>query len=407
MTELRATKRADHVGLSSERLQRISPWMQAYVDSGKLPWAMTLVARHGEIAYIEAVGEGNVEAEEAIATNAILRFYSMSKPITAVAALMLYEEGRFQLDDPVGSYIPALSRMEVMTDHDDHSIDSVPAERPISVRALFMHTSGFTYGFSGGDPLTRAYLERRTDFAPQDGPLAEVVARLAELPLAHQPGARWAYGVSIDVLGRLVEVVSGQTFDRFLAERLFEPLGMTDTFFELPAERMARYLPCYEKVGERYRRADGTTDSPYVKDVTCCSGGGGLLSTMHDYHRFAEMLRRRGELDGERVLGARTVDFMAMNHLKGDLTDMGQATWNETSFEGIGFGLGVSVVVDPARAQVMASKGEYAWGGMASTAFWVDPMEDMTVIFLTQLIPSSAYPLRRQLRVLVNQALID
>jgi len=311
------------------------------------------------------------------------------------------------LDDPVGSYIPALSRMEVMTGHDDHGIDSVPAERPISVRDLFMHTSGFTYGFSGGDPLTRAYLERRTDFAPQDGPLAEVVARLAELPLAHQPGARWTYGVSIDVLGRLVEVVSGQTFDRFLAERLFEPLGMTDTFFELPAERMARYLPCYGKDGERYRRADGTTDSPHVKDVTCCSGGGGLLSTMHDYHRFAEMLRRRGELDGERVLGARTVDFMAMNHLKGDLTDMGQATWNETSFEGIGFGLGVSVVVDPARAQVMASKGEYAWGGMASTAFWVDPMEDMTVIFLTQLIPSSAYPLRRQLRVLVNQALID
>jgi len=407
MTQLRATKRADHVGLSSERLERITPWMKGYVASGKLPWAMTLVARHGEIAYIEAVGEANVEAEEAIATDAILRFYSMSKPVTAVAALMLYEEGRFQMDDPVGAYIPALARMEVMTGHDDHSIDTDPAEHAITIRDLFMHTSGFTYGFSGGDPLTRAYLERRTDFEPQDGPLAEVVKRLANLPLAHQPGTRWTYGVSIDVLGHLVEVVSSKTFDRFLRERLFEPLGMTDTFFELPPDRMSRFVPCYEKQDKRFRRSDGTTDSPYVKGVTCFSGGGGLLSTMHDYHRFTDMLRRRGELDGERILGARTVDFMASNHLKGDLTDMGQATWNETTFEGIGFGLGVSVVVDPMKAQVMSSKGEYAWGGMASTAFWVDPKEDLTAIFLTQLIPSSSYPLRRQLRVLVNQALID
>jgi CubicO group peptidase (beta-lactamase class C family) len=407
MDELRVTKRAEHVGMSSERLARIGPWMKSYVTSGKLPWAMTLVARHGEIAFVEAVGEGDVEAEEPIATDAILRFYSMSKPITAVAALMLYEEGRFQMDDPVGAYIPALAAMEVRTGSDGHGMDTEPAERAITVRDLFMHTSGLTYGFSGGDPLTRMYLEKKTDFEPQDGPLAEVVARLGELPLDHHPGARWTYGVSIDVLGHLVEVVSGRRFDRFLKERLFDPLGMTDTFFELPADRMPRYLPCYEQEGERFRRVDGTTDSLYAKDVSCFSGGGGLLSTMHDYHRFTEMLRRRGELDGERVLGARTVDFMAMNHLPGDLADMGQATWNETTFEGIGFGLGVSVVVDPAKAQVMASNGEYAWGGMASTAFWVDPKEDMTVIFATQLIPSSAYPLRRELRVLVNQALID
>jgi CubicO group peptidase (beta-lactamase class C family) len=182
---------------------------------------------------------------------------------------------------------------------------------------------------------------------------------------------------------------------------------MTDTFFELPADRMARFVPCYEQDGERFRKVEGTTDSPYAKGVTCFSGGGGLLSTMRDYHRFTEMLRRRGELDGERVLGARTVDFMAANHLPGDLADMGQKTWNETTFEGIGFGLGVSVVVDPMKAQIMQSKGEYAWGGMASTAFWVDPAEDLTAIFLTQLIPSSAYPIRRELRVLVNQALID
>ena len=350
---------------------------------------------------------GDVESGTPIATDKILRFYSMSKPVTAVAALMLYEEGRFQMDDPVDAFIPALADMAVRVGSDEHSLDTVAAKRAITVRDLFMHTAGFTYGFSGGDPLTRMYLERHTDFEPQDGPLADVVARLSDLPLDHQPGARWTYGVSVDVLGHFVEVVSGQTFDRFLKERLFGPLGMADTFFKLPADRMARYLPCYEREGDGFRRVDGTADSVFAKDVTCFSGGGGLLSTLSDYHRFASMLRGCGELDGERVLGARTVDFMAMNHLKGDLTDMGQATWNETTFEGIGFGLGVSVVVDPAKAQIMSSKGEYGWGGMASTVFWVDPAEDLTAIFLTQLIPSSAYPLRRELRVLVNQALID
>ena len=407
MTALEMTARPEDLGLSGERLARIHPWMQAYVDAGKLPWGMTLIARHGEIAFVGATGMADVEAATPIATDAILRFYSMSKPITAVAALMLYEEGRFQMDDPVGDFIPALADMEVRVGSDEHSMDTEPAERAITVRDLFMHTAGFTYGFSGGDPLTRMYLEHRTDFEPQDGPLVDVVGRLADLPLDHHPGARWTYGVSIDVLGHFVEVVSGQTFDRFLRERMFDPLGMPDTFFELPADRMARYLPCYEQTGEGFTRVEGAADSVFAKDVTCFSGGGGLLSTMHDYHRFAAMLRGRGELDGERVLGSRTVDFMAMNHLKGDLTDMGQATWNETTFEGIGFGLGVSVVVDPAKAQVLASKGEYAWGGMASTAFWIDPVEDMSVIFLTQLIPSSAYPIRRELRVLVNQALVD
>lgn len=404
---LEITTRPENVGMSSERLARIGPWMRAYVDSGKLPWAMTLVARGGNIVFVDAAGLGDVESAKPIAQDAILRFYSMSKPVTAVAALMLYEEGRFQMDDPVGAYIPALAEMEVRTGADDHSIDTEPASRAITVRDLFMHTAGFTYGFSGGDALTRLYLERKVDFEPQDGALAEVVARLADVPLDHHPGARWTYGVSIDVLGHLVEVLSGKTFDVFLRERLFEPLDMHDTFFQVPADKLARYLPCYEKEGDGFRRVDGVNDSVFANDVTCFSGGGGLLSTLHDYHRFTDMLRRRGELDGERVLGARTVDFMAMNHLIGDLTDMGQATWNETTFEGIGFGLGVSVVVDPAKAQVMASKGEYAWGGMASTAFWVDPREDLTAIFLTQLIPSSAYPLRRELRVLVNQALID
>ncbi len=404
---LEITTRPENVGMSAERLARIGPWMRSYVDAGKLPWAMTLVARGGNIVYVDAAGMGDVEAAKPITHDAILRFYSMSKPVTAVAALMLYEEGLYQMDDPVGAFIPALAEMEVRTGSDEHSIDTEPAARAITVRDLFMHTAGFTYGFSGGEALTRLYLERHVDFEPQDGPLAEVVARLADVPLDHHPGARWTYGVSNDVLGHLVEVLSGKTFDVFLRERLFEPLAMHDTFFQVPDDKLSRYLPCYEQEDEGFRRVDGIEDSVFAKDVTCFSGGGGLLSTLNDYHRFAEMLRRRGELGGERVLGSRTVDYMAMNHLPGDLTEMGQATWNETTFEGIGFGLGVSVVIDPAKAQVMASKGEHAWGGMASTAFWVDPKEDMTVIFLTQLIPSSAYPVRRELRVLVNQALID
>jgi CubicO group peptidase (beta-lactamase class C family) len=400
----------EHLGLCPDRLARIRPWMERYVTSGRLPWAMAAVTRHGQVAYWDQVGLADAESGRAIEPDAICRIYSMSKPVTAVAALQLYEHGLFQLDDPVGAYIPAFNDMVVRTDETDGVMETQPASRPISIHDLFTHTSGLTYGFSGGDALARLYAEKGLDFDSHDGTLAEVCARLGEAPLDHHPGARWTYGVSIDVLGHLVEVLSGQSFDRYLHENIFDPLGMADTFFEVPANRLDRFVPCYERTdGDRIARCDGTGDSPFASGVTCFSGGGGLLSTMHDYLCFADMLRGGGERDGARILGRRTVEYMATNHMPddGDLTTMGQATFSETSYAGIGFGLGVSVVLDPAAAQTMSSPGEFAWGGMASTAFWVDPAEDMAVVFLTQLIPSGSYPIRRELRVLVNQALVD
>jgi CubicO group peptidase (beta-lactamase class C family) len=409
MSEIAVAARPETVGLSGERLGRIGAWMRDHVESGRLPWAMTVITRHGETAYREWTGMADVAAGRAFEDDAILRIYSMSKPITAVAVLMLYEEGRLQLDDPIGRFLPEFAQMEVVVgDHGDRLVTE-PAERPVTVRHLLTHTSGLTYGFSGGGTLERRYGEQAVDFGPQDGTLEQVCARLAALPLAHQPGARWTYGVSIDVLGRLVEVVSGHSFDRFLAERIFAPLAMKDTFFELPGDRMDRFLPCYDKgPGESLVLCEGTHDSPHAAGVTCFSGGGGLLSTARDYQRFAEMLRGGGALGEARILGPRTVAFMASNHMPDgvDLAAMGQPVFSETSYEGIGFGLGVSVVLDPARAQVLTSKGEYAWGGMASTAFWIDPEQDMSVLFLTQLIPSSAYPIRRQLRVLASQAIV-
>lgn len=392
------------VGLSSMRLDRVGDWMKRYVDEGKLPWAMTAIVREGVLVYREATGLADVEAGRDIFPDAICRIYSMSKPVTAVAALRLYEQGLFGLEDPVEAYIPQLADMSVRVGETPYGMHLEPARRPITIRDLFCHTSGFTYSFNGNDSLAKLYREKRVDFGPRAGTLGEVVSRLGDLPLDHHPGARWTYGVSIDVLGYLVEVISGKPFDRFLAEEIFEPLGMADTFFQLPGDRVDSFVPCYEHTPDsRFRRVDGTADSRFASTVSCFSGGGGLLSTMTDYLKFADMLRE----GGRGILGRRTVEFMATNHLPddSDLAAMGQEVFAETSYNGVGFGLGVSVMLDPAAAGVMASPGEFAWGGMASTAFWVDPLEDMAVVFMTQLIPSGCYPIRKELRVLVNQAL--
>ena len=403
MTDIQRAE-PEAVGLSSARLERIGDWMKRHVDEGRLPWAMTAVVREGALVYRQAAGLADVEAGRAIFPDAICRIYSMSKPVTSVAALRLYEQGLFGLEDPLGDYIPQLADMSVRAGETPYGMHLVPASRPITIRDLFCHTSGFTYSFNGDDALATLYRENRADFGPRAGTLEEVVTRLGDLPLDHHPGARWTYGVSIDVLGYLVEVVSGRPFDRYLADEIFAPLGMTDTFFELPGDRAGRFVPCYERTPDnRFRRVDGTAESPYASGVSCFSGGGGLLSTMNDYLKFADMLRE----GGRGILGRRTVEFMATNHLPddSDLAAMGQQVFAETSYIGVGFGLGVSVMLDPAAAGVMASPGEFAWGGMASTAFWVDPLEDMAVVFMTQLIPSGCYPLRKQLRILVNQAL--
>ena len=398
----------EDVGLSSQRLELIQPWIQSYLDDGKLPGATVFVARHGKPVYCKSFGLRDLEAKQPMRTDTILRFYSMTKPITTVALLMLYEEGRFQLDDPVAAFIPAFKDLRVYVSGEGDDMVTEPLSAPVTLHHLLTHTSGLTYGFGNEGPIAELYQAQRTDFGNHDGPLESVVERLAKIPLQFQPWQRWNYGVSTDVLGRVVEVISGQPLDRFFKERIFDPLSMVDTGFAVPHDQLHRFAALYECTdADKLSLLEAPATSTMVDSVETFSGGGGLASTLDDYFRFTEMLRCKGELDGERLLGRKTVEYMTCNHLPGDLADMGQPVFTETSYEGIGFGLGVSVMLNPARAKVMGSAGEFAWGGYASTAFWVDPVEDMTVIFLTQLIPSSAYPIRRELRVLTYQALID
>jgi CubicO group peptidase (beta-lactamase class C family) len=332
----------------------------------------------------------------------------MTKPITSVALMMLYEEGLFQLDDPVSEFIPSFEKTKVYVSGDPDDMVCEPLQTPITLHHLLTHTSGLTYGFGNDGPIPELYRKLRTDFDTHDGPLEKVVERLAQIPLEFQPGQRWNYGVSADVLGRVVEVVSGQFLDVFLKEKILDPLGMVDTGFAVPPNKTDRFASLYAKnETSNLVLSERPQESPMIGSVETFSGGSGLVSTVADYFRFTEMLRRRGEFEGVRLLGRKTIEYMTTNHLQGDLADMGQPAFNETTYEGIGFGLGFSVMLDPAKARVLGTPGEYAWGGYASTAFWIDPLEDTTVIFLTQLIPSSAYPVRRELRVLTYQALVD
>lgn len=398
----------EEVGLSSERLGRIRPWLRGYLETGKLPGATTLVARHGKIVFCESEGFRDLEASKPMTADAILRFYSMTKPITSVALMMLYEEGLFQLDDPVSEFIPSFKNSRVFVSGEADDMVCEPLQTPITIHHLLTHTSGLTYGFGNQGPVSQLYQENHTDFDTHDGFLEKVVERLAQIPLEFQPGHRWNYGVSSDVIGRVVEVVSGQSLNAFFQKKILDPLGMVDTGFAVPKDKVDRFAALYVKNEKSdLSLRESPQESPMIDSVETFSGGGGLVSTVADYFRFTEMLRRKGELDVERLLGRKTIEYMTTNHLSGDLADMGQPTFNETTYEGIGFGLGFSVMLDPAKARLMGTPGEYAWGGYASTAFWIDPQEDMTVIFLTQLIPSSAYPIRRELRVLTYQALVD
>ena len=331
----------------------------------------------------------------------------MTKPITTVAALMLYEEGRFQLDDPVAKFIPAFADTRVFDSGDAEFFTTVPLERPITVHDLMVHTSGLTYGFQHEHAVDALYRDRGIEFNANVGPLAELVEATAAQPLVFQPGTRWNYSVSTDVLGRLVEIWSGVALDAFFDERIFRPLGMRDTGFHVREGQAHRLASNYVRADDgKLELADSATASRFLEPATTLSGGGGLVSTAADYLRLMRMLRGRGILEGTRVLGRKSVELMTMNHLPGDLADMGRPRFAEMPFAGIGFGLGVSVVLDPAKARILGSPGEYAWGGMASTTFWVDPVEDLLVLLLTQLMPSSAYPIRRELRVLTYQALL-
>lgn len=401
----------ESVGLASEGLQRIDQHLLSrYVEPGKIAGALTLVARRGEVAWLSPLGLMDRERKAPMRADTIFRIYSMTKPVTSVALMMLHERGAFALADPVHRYIPGWENLRVYRYGRYPNFVTEPVARPMTVRDLLTHTSGLSYDIMERTPVDEAY--RKLGIGGPAGTLGDMVEKLATLPLEFSPGTRWGYSVATDVLGFLVEVLSGQRFDEYLRTQIFEPLGMLDTGFTVPADKLGRFAANYVRLpgSTEATLMDDPADSPYARPRTMFSGGGGLVSTAADYFRFAEMLRRGGELDGKRILGPRTIAYMTRNHLPDGrhLTSLAPpGSFSETRYEGVGFGLGVSVVVDPVRAQVPTSAGEYSWGGLASTAFWVNPAEDLVVVFLTQLVPSATFDFRGQLKAIIYGAIVD
>jgi CubicO group peptidase (beta-lactamase class C family) len=398
-------------GLCQQRLANVGQHLRGYVDDGRLPGYLCLVSRRGQEALFSAYGSMDVARGRPIRRDTIFRLYSMTKPITSVALMQLYERGRFQLDDPVARYIPQWRDLQVFAAGDAAHFDVKVPARPMTIKDLFTHTAGLTYGFLNSHPVDALYRAQEIGGMAAGGTLEDMIDKLADLPLQFSPGARWNYSVATDVLGFLVQKLADQDLDAYIRDHITAPLGMMDSDFWVPEAAHDRLAACYERVpkDDSFRLQDDPRHSPYRTRPAFLSGGGGMVGTLDDYHTFTRMLLNGGALNGARILGRKTVDYMTCNHLPGncDLAAMGQRTFSETPFDGIGFGLGFSVVIDPAAANVLDSPGEYAWGGAASTYFFVDPVEQLIVIFMTQLLPSSAYPVRRQLKALVYQALVD
>ncbi len=396
------TATPEEVGISSKRLERINTLMQHYVDEKKLAGAVTLVARRGKIVHFERFGMMDIEANQPMQLDTIFRIYSMTKPITSVAVMMLYEEGRFQLNDPISKFIPELKGLKVVKNVTASGIELVEAEREITIRDLLIHTSGFPYGFGDG-PVDQMYQKAKL-LAP-DSTLKEMVQKLGVIPLVHQPGTKWEYSVSTDVLGYLVEVVSGKPLDLFFEENIFKPLGMKDTGFYVPKEKIARFAANYgpDETG-RIKVIDEPKTSPFSSPRRFLSGGGGLVSTVSDYLRFAQMLLDGGELNGARLLGRKTIELMTTNNLPNELIPI---QLGGTPLEGYGFGLGFSVLVDVARSQELGSEGSFGWAGAATTLFLIAPKEELIAIAMTQFMPYDHYPVFKEFRVLTYQAIVD
>ncbi|MEU3275045.1 serine hydrolase domain-containing protein [Saccharomonospora sp. NPDC006951] len=409
MTDLKVETDPAELGFDARRLARIDARFGRYVDEGLLPGWLTVITRHGKVAYVSSAGHRDVEAGLPADVDTRWRIFSMTKPVTSVAAMMLFEEGAFELTDPIHHWLPEFAEPRVYAKGSALRPVTEPATEPIRVWHLLTHTAGLTYGFHHAHPVDALYRAAGFEWSTPPGKdLAACSEAWAGLPLVFQPGSEWNYSVATDVLGRLVEVVSGMSLDEFFARRIFEPLGMSSTGFRVEEDALgslaALYVP--EPGTRRAVRNDAFGDA-ITRWPSCLQGGAGLASTAGDYHRFTQFLLRGGELEGQRLLSRRTVEFMAGNHLPGgaDLETFGRPLFAEMPFHGFGFGLGFSVLTDPIKAKTLSSAGEFAWGGAASTAFWVDPATDVTVLFFTQLLPSSTHPLRQQLRQLVYQAM--
>jgi len=415
VSELTVEVDAAEVGLDSERLKRIDAHFAGYVADGRLPGWLLTVRRRGRLAHVARGGSRDLEAGLPVTDDTVWRIYSMTKPVTSVAAMMLYEEGRLALTDPVSAFIPAFADVRVYAGGSDLRQVTVPAVEPVRIWHLLTHTAGLTYGFQRVHPVDAMYRAAGFEWGtPRGTDLAQACDLWAAFPLLFQPGAEWNYSVATDVLGRVVEVASGQRLDEFFADRIFGPLGMTGTAFWAGPAARPRLAALYNSGPDGKAARLEAMGRWALKEPRMLSGGGGLVSTAADYDRFTQMLLHRpgspaGELDGVRLLSPRTVGYMGRNHLPGgvDLETFGRPLFAEAPFRGVGFGLGFAVLIDPVPGKVVGSAGELSWGGAASTSFWVDREADLTVSFFTQLLPSSTYPIRPQLRQLVYQALTD
>ena len=408
------------LGFSKERLQRIERFVQTkYVEPGRIPCAQIAIARDGETVYEAVLGLADVERQVPLKDDAVFRIYSMTKPIASVALMTLVEEGLIALDDPVTRHIPAWRDLGVYAAGVGPFM-TTPLARPMQVVDLLRHTSGLTYGFQSRTNVDAAYRKLKVGETHGGPDLEGFVGELAKVPLEFSPGEAWNYSVSTDVVGYLVQKVAGKPLGQILQERIFDPLKMVDTGFFVREDQQDRFTACYSasptgpmdlqaKPSGALTLNDDPTTSPFLKPPKLEGGGGGLVSTTADYLRFSNMLANGGELDGARILSPMTLRLMTSNHLPGgqDLTQMSRSLFSESTYAGIGFGLGFSVVFDPPKTLIPGSKGEFYWGGAASTAFWVDPVEHISVVFMTQLMPSSAWPIRRELRTLVYSALTE
>lgn len=396
-------------GLDAKALDRLDRYLAHWVDEGRLPGFLVSVARGGRVAHLTAHGLRDVAAGAPVTPDTLWRVYSMTKPVTAVAALLLVEEGRLSLDDPVERHLPAFADPRVYVSGSGEDVVTRPAAGPILIRHLMTHTAGLTFAFYHTHPVDALYRAAGLHSSvPSGADLAETIEVYARLPLQFDPGTQWNYSVASNVLGRVIEVVSGQPLDTFFAERILGPLGMTDTGFQVAAERAGRLAELY-----------GETDDGGITPIAglpvhgrprFLSGSGGLVSSAPDWHRFMEFLRRRGELDGVRLLSPATVDLMTRNHLPGgaDLRSFGsRPAHDEPGNDGVGFGLNVSVVIDPARTQAPSGLGTFGWSGVATTTFWVDPGRDLTVQFLTQVRPRRSLRIFPELKRLVHEAVTD
>jgi len=398
------------VGMNSGQLAQVGEHLRRrYVQPGKIPGFIALVARRGQVCYLDTAGQRDLERHALMTPDTILRIYSMTKPITSVALMTLLERGLFSLDDPVHRFIPAWKGLRVRTGGGLPAFETAPCRRPMTIRDLLTHTSGLTYDFMEMSAVDAAYRELGVGTPRPGYTLQDMIEQLATLPLEFSPGERWHYSVATDVLGYLIEVISGETLPDFLQARLFEPLGMVDTAFEISPDKVGRFASCYQRnAHKQLERCDDGQASQFARR-SFWSGGGGLVSTVYDYYRFCRMLQDGGTLDGERIIGSRTLEFMAHNHLPGgvDMARFATGSFSETIYQGVGFGLGLACKVDPVYNGYPASAGTYFWGGLASTLFWVDPVEDLVVIFMTQLIPSSTFNFRGQLENIIYAALED